>query len=119
VARDVDVVIDTEGGETQQRSWGVLKPGGILVGMFSPPSEDVAVAHGVRHHYFGLQCFMDGSAFTVGWRGFGDGAQPRPQTPSNYQVAKNLVLAPLQAIRNPGLQRAAGHDPAQVKAQPD
>ena len=55
VARDVDVVIDTEGGETQQRSWGVLKPGGILVGMFSPPSEDAAVAHGVRHAYFGLQ----------------------------------------------------------------
>jgi NADPH:quinone reductase-like Zn-dependent oxidoreductase len=53
--RDVDVVIDTEGGETQQRSWDVLKPGGILVGMFSPPSEDAATAHGVRHHYFGLQ----------------------------------------------------------------
>lgn len=52
---DVDVVIDTEGGETQQRSWGVLKPGGILVGMVSPPSEDAAVAHGVRHHFFGLQ----------------------------------------------------------------
>jgi NADPH:quinone reductase-like Zn-dependent oxidoreductase len=54
-ARDVDVVIDTEGGETQQRSWKVLKPGGILVGMFSPPSEDEAAAHGVRHHYFALQ----------------------------------------------------------------
>lgn len=54
-AHDVDVVIDTEGGEVQQRSWGVLKPGGILVGMFSPPSEDDARTHGVRHHYFGLQ----------------------------------------------------------------
>jgi NADPH:quinone reductase-like Zn-dependent oxidoreductase len=53
--RDVDVVVDTEGGETQQRSWGVLKPGGILVGMFSPPSEEVASAHGVRQRYFGLQ----------------------------------------------------------------
>lgn len=55
VAHDVDVVIDTEGGETQQRSWGVLKPGGILVGMFSQPSEEAATAHGVRHHYFALQ----------------------------------------------------------------
>jgi NADPH:quinone reductase-like Zn-dependent oxidoreductase len=55
VARDVDVVIDTQGGETQQRSWGVLKPGGIIVGMFSPPSEDEATAHGVRRHYFALQ----------------------------------------------------------------
>jgi NADPH:quinone reductase-like Zn-dependent oxidoreductase len=55
MVRDVDVVVDTEGGETQQRSWGVLKPGGILVGMFSPPSEEVASAHGVRQRYFGLQ----------------------------------------------------------------
>jgi NADPH:quinone reductase-like Zn-dependent oxidoreductase len=52
---DVDVVIDTQGGETQQRSWGVLKPGGILVGLFSPPSEEAASAHGVRQQYFGLQ----------------------------------------------------------------
>jgi NADPH:quinone reductase-like Zn-dependent oxidoreductase len=55
LARDVDVVVDTEGGETQQRSWGVLKPGGILVSLYSPPSEEAANAHGVRHHYFGLQ----------------------------------------------------------------
>src|SRR5262245_12229065 len=31
VARDVDVVFDTVGGETLERSWGVLKPGGRLV----------------------------------------------------------------------------------------
>jgi NADPH:quinone reductase-like Zn-dependent oxidoreductase len=55
VIHDVDVVVDTEGGDTQQRSWGVLKPGGILVGMFSPPSEDVARAHDVRQHYFAMQ----------------------------------------------------------------
>lgn len=55
VVRDADVVIDTEGGETQQRSWGVLKPGGILVCMFSPPDEAQADAHGVRHAYFALQ----------------------------------------------------------------
>jgi NADPH:quinone reductase-like Zn-dependent oxidoreductase len=59
VARDVDVVIDTEGGETQQRSWQVLRPGGILVGMVSPPSEDEAVARGVRHHYFALRADPD------------------------------------------------------------
>ncbi|HVX65210.1 MAG TPA: NADP-dependent oxidoreductase [Bryobacteraceae bacterium] len=29
--RDVDVVFDTVGGETLERSWGVLKPGGRLV----------------------------------------------------------------------------------------
>jgi NADPH:quinone reductase-like Zn-dependent oxidoreductase len=31
VVRDVDVVFDTVGGETLQRSWGVLRPGGRLV----------------------------------------------------------------------------------------
>src|SRR5205814_1613238 len=31
VARDVDVVFDTVGWDTLERSWGVLKPGGRLV----------------------------------------------------------------------------------------
>ncbi|CAF0695030.1 NADP-dependent oxidoreductase [Candidatus Methylacidithermus pantelleriae] len=35
--KDVDVVFDTVGGETQERSWKVLRPGGILVSILSPP----------------------------------------------------------------------------------
>jgi NADPH:quinone reductase-like Zn-dependent oxidoreductase len=31
VLRDIDVVFDTVGGETLERSWGVLKPGGTLI----------------------------------------------------------------------------------------
>ena len=31
VARDIDVVFDTVGGETLRRSWGVLKPGGQMI----------------------------------------------------------------------------------------
>ena len=35
----VDAVIDTIGGETQQRSWRVIKPGGVLVALRgAPPS---------------------------------------------------------------------------------
>ena len=45
---DVDVVLDTVGGDTQQRSWSVLKPGGILVSTIQPPLEETALAHGVR-----------------------------------------------------------------------
>ena len=30
-ARDLDVVFDTVGGETLERSWGVLRPGGRMV----------------------------------------------------------------------------------------
>ncbi len=48
VVHDVDVVLDTVGGDTQERSWGVLKPGGILVSAIQPPSEETAKAHGVR-----------------------------------------------------------------------
>ena len=49
--RDVDVVLDLVGGDTQQRSWAVMRPGGILVATVQPPSEETAVAHGVRQHF--------------------------------------------------------------------
>jgi NADPH:quinone reductase-like Zn-dependent oxidoreductase len=44
----VDVVFDLVAGETQARSWGVLKPGGILVSTLGPPDEHQAKAHGAR-----------------------------------------------------------------------
>jgi NADPH:quinone reductase-like Zn-dependent oxidoreductase len=50
-AHDVDVVLDTVGGDTQQRSWSVLKPGGILVSTVQAPSEEMAAAHGVRQYF--------------------------------------------------------------------
>lgn len=34
---DVDVVLDTLGGDTQERSFQVLKPGGCIVSLVSPP----------------------------------------------------------------------------------
>lgn len=46
--RDVDVVFDTVGGDTQERSWKVLKKGGVLVSIVQPPSEQSAKAHNVR-----------------------------------------------------------------------
>ena len=39
VVHDVDVVFDTIGGETQERSFSVLKPDGVLVSAVSPPSQ--------------------------------------------------------------------------------
>lgn len=50
-AQDVDVVLDTIGGDTQERSWQVLKPGGILVSVISPPPEATAAAHNVRQAF--------------------------------------------------------------------
>lgn len=49
---DVDIVLDTVGGETLERSWGVLKKGGVLVSVASPPSSEQAKAHGVRSVWF-------------------------------------------------------------------
>ncbi|MGH8585072.1 MAG: zinc-binding dehydrogenase [Gammaproteobacteria bacterium] len=48
VVHDVDVVFDTIGGDTQKRSWKVLKKGGILVSIVGPPSAEEAAAHGVH-----------------------------------------------------------------------
>jgi NADPH:quinone reductase-like Zn-dependent oxidoreductase len=53
VVKDVDVVLDLLGGETQQRSWQVLKPGGILLSTVQPPSQETALAHGVRQRMIG------------------------------------------------------------------
>jgi NADPH:quinone reductase-like Zn-dependent oxidoreductase len=46
---NVDVVIDTVGGETRDRSWGVLRKGGTLVAVAMPPPDPAtALQHGVR-----------------------------------------------------------------------
>ncbi|MHB8490328.1 MAG: NADP-dependent oxidoreductase [Candidatus Dormibacteria bacterium] len=45
---DVDVVLDTVGGDVTAHSWGVLKPGGILVTVAGMPDIETAAARGVR-----------------------------------------------------------------------
>src|SRR5258708_9052892 len=53
VFHHVDVVFDTVGGDTLQRSWQVVRPGGVLVSVFSPrPSFAEAKAHDVRPAWF-------------------------------------------------------------------
>jgi NADPH:quinone reductase-like Zn-dependent oxidoreductase len=49
---DVDVVLDTVGGETQHRALRVLKRGGILVSAVSPVAESLQDQYGVRAAYF-------------------------------------------------------------------
>jgi len=46
--RDVDVLFDTVGDEVTERSWSVLKPGGILVAGATMPDPEKAASHGVR-----------------------------------------------------------------------
>jgi NADPH:quinone reductase-like Zn-dependent oxidoreductase len=48
VAHNIDLVLDLIGGETQARSWQVLKPGGTLISTVQPPDEAQAKAHQAR-----------------------------------------------------------------------
>jgi NADPH:quinone reductase-like Zn-dependent oxidoreductase len=48
VVKGVDVVLDAMAGETRERSWQVLKKGGILVSILGQPSEHKAKEYGVR-----------------------------------------------------------------------
>lgn len=48
IVRDIDVVFDTVGGETLERSFSVLKKGGFLVSAVNSPSEAVSTAHSVQ-----------------------------------------------------------------------
>ncbi|HYX85070.1 MAG TPA: NADP-dependent oxidoreductase [Gaiellales bacterium] len=47
-ASGMDAVLDTVGGEVTDRSWPVIKPGGILVVIASMPDPETAKARGVR-----------------------------------------------------------------------
>jgi len=51
-AKDVDVVLDTVGGETLDRSFEVLKPRGVLVSSVTMPDRDKAAQRRVRGAFF-------------------------------------------------------------------
>jgi NADPH:quinone reductase-like Zn-dependent oxidoreductase len=55
IARNVDIVLDTIGGDTQERSWSVLKKDGVLVSLVEPPSEENAKEFGVRAALLGAK----------------------------------------------------------------
>lgn len=48
VMSGIDVVIDTVGGDTQHRSWKIVRRGGILVSTVEPPSAQEAAKYPVR-----------------------------------------------------------------------
>jgi NADPH:quinone reductase-like Zn-dependent oxidoreductase len=52
---DVDVVFDTIGGDTQERSWKVLKKRGVLVSIVQPPAAELAAKYGVRAEILYMQ----------------------------------------------------------------
>ena len=48
----VNVVLDTIGGGTLERSYGVLRRGGTLVSIVEPPSAEKAKAQGIKGEFF-------------------------------------------------------------------
>ncbi|MGE5303831.1 MAG: NADP-dependent oxidoreductase [Alphaproteobacteria bacterium] len=50
--KDVDVVLDTVGGETLERSYEIVKRGGIIVSSAAQPSKERAEQCGVRALFF-------------------------------------------------------------------
>ena len=57
--KEIDAVLDTVGGETLDRSYGVLKRGGIVVSSVAQPSKEKAEQHGVRAVFFLVQVTTD------------------------------------------------------------
>jgi NADPH:quinone reductase-like Zn-dependent oxidoreductase len=58
--QDVDVVIDTIGGETLDRSFAVLKAGGVLVSLVAMPDQEQAARRGVRAVFFLVKVTSEG-----------------------------------------------------------
>ena len=52
VARDADAALDLVGGETQTRSFQVLRRGGALISAVSAPDPELARRHGVDARFF-------------------------------------------------------------------
>jgi NADPH:quinone reductase-like Zn-dependent oxidoreductase len=57
--KGIDAVLDTVGGETLDRSYGVLKRGGIVVSAAAQPSKEKAEHYGVRAVFFLVQVTVE------------------------------------------------------------
>lgn len=58
-AMDLDMVFDLIGGETRERSWGILRKGGVLVTTRDAPSQATAEKFGVRALRFTVEADGD------------------------------------------------------------
>jgi NADPH:quinone reductase-like Zn-dependent oxidoreductase len=55
VVEPVDLVLDTIGGDTLQRSFAIVKPGGTLLSIVDTPSTDLSAAKGIQARQVGAQ----------------------------------------------------------------
>ncbi len=59
VVKDVDVVLDSVGGDTLARSYGVIKKGGIVVSLVAEVDQKALDAHGIRGVAIGVKPSAD------------------------------------------------------------
>ena len=50
--RDIDLVLDAVGGDTVERSWRVLRQGGVMISVAEPIPEEEPAKHGARGLFF-------------------------------------------------------------------
>jgi NADPH:quinone reductase-like Zn-dependent oxidoreductase len=55
VVKGVDLILDLVGGETQERSYAVIKPGGRLMSTVQPPAQDEASKRNVKAAFVSMQ----------------------------------------------------------------
>jgi NADPH:quinone reductase-like Zn-dependent oxidoreductase len=70
-ASDLDMVFDLIDGETRERSWPLLKKGGVLVSTLTDPSQDKAKQFGVRALRYTVEASGDELAEIAGLAGSG------------------------------------------------
>ena len=102
-AMDVDVVIDTIGGDTLDRSFAVLKAGGVLVSAVESPDQDKARRYGVRALFFLV------SVTTLGLTQISDLAMS-----SQLHINLGEVLPLSQAPLAHGMLAGAPHKPGKI-----
>jgi NADPH:quinone reductase-like Zn-dependent oxidoreductase len=103
---DVDVVLESQGGDVRQRSWGVLREGGVMVSILGPLPQEDAEAHKVRGvhmlvHPSGAQMAELAALVSAGkLRGIVQREFPLSEAPAAHRLAEGghvrgkLVLIP-------------------------
>lgn len=88
VVGDVDVVLDTMSGETRERSWGVLKRGGMMVSILGQPDPETAAQFGVEAA--GILVYPDGRQM-ADIAALVDGRKLRPHVEAVYPLSEAAV----------------------------
>jgi NADPH:quinone reductase-like Zn-dependent oxidoreductase len=83
VVKQIDLIFDLVGGETQERSWAVLKPGGILVSTLTEPSKVQAARHGANGMRYTV---TESGADLAAIGGLIDAGKVRPVITRTYQL---------------------------------